>query len=482
MAAKQKVLKQVKQAILIRDQTTSPGNTTLTAAAAKGATALQVAAITNFSVGDTIRVGQGEDMERCTIVAPLTGTTINVANGLDHAHVSGDVVIEQAAYDLGDIVDGSGEFSVTGDSVDVPVSTQRLSLAIMNGFADMTAKLTLPGFSLYNFAHALGMLLAEVTGAQTQASPRQIVSDGTEIAGDINMCLVLVGLAMDNTPVVAELWGVDMDYTGLSLKLSRGAVAGVPLAAAGCGGVLTTVLPDYTILTTLRPTKSDLWDALTEVGYFLDTGTSSTISGTPAADATTITLASAAGFASGDWIKINSGSSVEYHWIDSIATNTLTLRTRLLRAQVNGAVVKKVTPTPMAGCSEDGVSLDFGGSLDKIRFATRKFTAGLRPGAAQLSIGWGLTELSLFNFASAMGIPQSEIANSRLPIGDKVGTSQIEGMYARGTTKGGGNVWLNAWGNDMDVSSLPTSFNNRGTLPTVQLKGKPSSGFQMLSY
>lgn len=482
MAVKQKVVKQLSKLYLTRDATTTPGSTTLNSAAAKGATALTVAAITNFANGDLIRVGQGEEMEIAVINGAPSGNNIPLAYGLTYAHVSGDVVVEQIAYDLGDVSDGGVSMEWAGQVQDISVSTRRLAFTTLNGFVDASMSASLPSFSLYSLAHATGMLLSRVTGTGVTATPRQIVTDGSDFAGEINMGLIAVGTLMDNTACTIELWGVDMDYTGVEFQLTRGVQAAVALKGVGAGGVISTAVPTFAATTTLRPAKGDTWDAMTEVGYFADTGTNNTINGTPAADATSIVLTSAAGFVAGDWIKVGTGDTVEYHWIDSIATNTLTLRTRLLRAQANGTAVRKVTQTAFAGCTPDGVRIRTGGSVSTIRSATKRLSLGVRPGAATVTFGVQLLEISLPMFAYALGIPQADISGGRLPVGDRVATATIEGLYVKGLKQNGLTAQVAVWGCTLDTSGVQAILNNQGDTPFIPLLAKPASGVQFIEY
>src|SRR4051812_27993989 len=112
--AKTKVIKQLNTVLIARDGTGAVGNTTINGAgAAAGATVLPVASTANFAVTDTIRVGSGENVELAVITVVTAGVSLTVADPVTFAHAVGDAVVEQFAYDIGDV---SGGVTVRGQA------------------------------------------------------------------------------------------------------------------------------------------------------------------------------------------------------------------------------------------------------------------------------------------------------------------------------------------------------------------------------
>lgn len=484
MPAKNNVIKQLSKVFLVLDTTGTAGSTTLTADAAVAATALTVAAITNFAAGDLIRIGAGEEMELGVITGAPSGNTINlVSPGLVYAHLTGEAVVEQTAFDLGDVEAGGVSLSFTGESTDVQVATKRLAFTTLRGFLDASVEFSLPTFTLPNIAIAAGILQSVVRGAGTAADPTELTTDGNEFAGVSNASIVAVGTKYDGTYIRAELWGVDFDYTGVNFSLTRGQLAAVPVrAVAAAGGAFFSTNYGFTPSTALVVTKGKVWDSLTEVGFFLDTATTTTVNGALSAGATSLVMTSGTSFADGDWVRIGSGDTAQFLWLGTKSTNTFTLRTRNFRAIGNGLTITKVTPTKFAGISPDGATLSLGGSVEPLRVAERPMSIGIRAGAATVSLAYATVDVSLANIARALGIPSAQVANNRLPVGSLIGAATLEGVYAKGLLQDGNTAWVISAGNAMDVSQVQTVINNSGPAATVPMVVKPSSYVQFLQH
>src|SRR4051812_43442798 len=106
--SKNKVLKQLTTVLMVRDGVGGGfGSTTVGAAGvAPGANLVPVAATTNFAVGDTVRIGSGDNMELGTVAVVNAGVSLQMVDNLTYAHILAEAVVEQVAYDLGDIADG----------------------------------------------------------------------------------------------------------------------------------------------------------------------------------------------------------------------------------------------------------------------------------------------------------------------------------------------------------------------------------------
>lgn len=483
MPAKNNIIQQLSKLYLVQDQTGTFGSTTLTASTAIGATALTVAGITNFASGDVIRVGSGEDLELATITGAPAGNTINVTQGLVYAHATGEAVVEQVGFDLGDVEEAGVTVNFAGESIDIPVSTKRLAFTTLPGFVDASMEFAMPTFTIDNFAHATGTALARVTGSGTPTQPKQVTSDGSEFGGRTNASLVAVGTKFDGSFLRVEMWGVDFDYTGVSFALSRGQLVAVPMrGVASAGGAFFSSNIPWTADVSLRPTKGKVFDALTEAGYFLDTATTTTTTGVTAKDAVLINFTSATSFANDEWFRIGTGDEAQFFQVASKVTNAVTTKTPVYRAIPAGATITKVTATRLAGVGPDGVQVQVGGTVEPLRIAERRLSIGLRMGAANVSAVIPVVDISLENLARVMGIPQSQVAGGRLPVGDQIGTATLEGVYARGLLQDGTIAWVIFAGNAMDVSAVAVTINNSGPAATVPITVKPSSYLQLFQH
>lgn len=489
MPAKTKIVKKVHAVYLHRDKPSGGGSTTLAAAAAAGATSISLTANTNFANGDTVRVGAGEEMELVKINGAITGAgpySAPLESPLTYAHAAGEAVVEQTTYDVGDIEGGGVSVRHQGQSTDVPVATKRLAYTILNGFSDLAAEFRLPGLSLYSFAHATGMLLSAITGSGTVADPRVLATDGNQFNGDTNLGLTLICELMDGSYVAIELWGVDIDYTGIDLQLVRGVLASIPVrCVAAAGGVATTTLPTYTLDTSIRPDKGFVFDALTEVGIFVpetSSAGSSTVAVAAAAAQKTVQLAAVTNFVAGEVAKLNTGDLAEYHEINSVSAPNILLRSPLFRTQPVGATVVEYKRQVFGGISQDGVRLGVGGSVENLRLGTRKMGIGIRGGAATMTLGFGVVDLTLANIAYAMAIAQSQISGGRLPITpSNINGSPIDGAYLKGLLQNGSTVEIRAWGCSQNINEFLAQWAQSGT-PSLPLLLRPASGLQLLNY
>lgn len=484
MSAKQKVLDRLDKLFLVRDAAAG-GDTTLDGAAAAGQKVVPVTSDTGFAVGDTVRVGDGEKLELGVVASVQAGVSITLADNLTYDHEIGEDCVEQTVYDMGDVSDGGVTVTGNGETTDILSAMRRLVFAIANGYVDLTAEFSFPTFTLPNFAVALGMSFGSVKGAGTASSPFSLASDGNEFGEEKNQSLIAIGLTEDGAPIRVELWGVDFDYTGISVQLRRGQAAPISVkAVAAAGGVATTNASAYIANVTKKATKGDVFDALEEAGVFEDdvAGGISTLANAAAKGDTVIDVAvgDGADFDDETWVRIGSGDTVEFHQIDGIASDAITLKTPLLRDQAVGVAVVQQTLTKLAGVSEDGVTLAVGGTVTPIRIAENRLSIGLKLGNATVTISFALVSYSLANLARAFGIDVDQITNNRLPLGNKIGTATIDGLYVRGVLKDGTVFWINSWGNSQDVSNVAAAFTQQG-VPALPLAVKPASGLHLIA-
>lgn len=225
----------------LRDATGTFGSTTLSAAAAAGATTLTVAAITNFAVGEPIRVGSGENTEYVRVhnsTAP-TGTTITLeaSTPLRYAHAIGDAVVELVSTDPGHIEDGGVTLDLSGSVEDVNAATQRMLFGQLTGFLDIAFSFGLLGYNVENIALALGMLETRVLGAGTVADPRTLTVDASQILEQTDIALQFLGARKDGASVRITAMACELDPS-IQFTMARGSKLAIPVKGNSTGGLL----------------------------------------------------------------------------------------------------------------------------------------------------------------------------------------------------------------------------------------------------
>lgn len=482
---KNSVFKALSRAIIHRDKTGTFFSTTLAAAAAAGAGTISTVGNTNGAIGDTIRIGP--EVNRITNIAGAGPYTITLAFPLTFAYAIGETVREMTSFDFGDIEAAGASVRVQGESTDVLVSTQRLVYSILNGYQDFGVEFAFPNLSLHSFPIMLGMLGSVVSGSGTVALPTHFATDGNQFAGEANVAATFEGVLMDGTVAYVEMWGCDVDYSGASLQMALGQLASLPVKMFGFAGVTGQGSPGYTVDATLKPTKAKVLQSLTEVGFFTPLGASplnSTVAtATAAAGQKTLELAAVTNGATGDLVKINTQNLAEYHEISSVSAPNIVLRTNLLRDQPVGTPVVEYTRVPFAGVGEDGCTLDIGGETTPIRTATSRTSLGRRPGPAAITFKFTSIEMTPSQIAYALGIAQSLIVSTRLPItGAVIGAASLDGLYFKGLCEDGSVFELRFWGCVQSITDFLMTWTNQGQVPSLPIEVRPTSGMQVLNY
>jgi hypothetical protein len=489
MSAKDKMLKQLSAVYVSRTATTSPASTTVATAVAVGGLTVSTVSATGIVVGDVVRIGQGDTAE-IAIVTGVSGNDLTIADGgAAFAHPIGDAVVLQSVYDLGDVSDAGATVEFNGEVLDVVVSTRRLLLTTIDGYVAFNASWALPTFSLANIAVALGMPFASVRGSGTSGSWLQLITDGSDWMSEPEQSVIIVSQLMDGTTYREELWGSDFDYTGITFTLGRGVLTSLPMKCfSSSGGMASSAANPYTPLTTFRATKDKVFDAVSEVGLFVDTGApaATTVASGGAINTAAVTLTSGTGLAIGDWLLFGTGENIEIHQIDSVNTGTglVGLKTLFYRAQAAGAVVKKQTATPFAGVSREGVTVSTGGNINPLYVVTKRIQVGARPGTANTEMKMGITDIALTTICQVLGISTSALvsSNTRLNINTNIGSSsQINGVYVKGNLKDQTVAWVVGWGATSVIAQLQTIFSAQGQA-TMPFTAKPSSAIAFFNH
>lgn len=483
MPVKNKLSRILSKVLLLRDMPTPTINTTLAANAAVGALSVTLTSGAGLVNGQILRLGDGEEYEPI-VVGSFAGAVVTLAdtNGLVYAHKSTEPVVSQLAYDLGDPTDKGVVITVNGESVDVNVATRRLVFTIIRGYTDLMAEVELPTMTLQNIAIATGTPFADIAGAGVPTNPLALTMDGNRFGAENNQSLIVISTLMDGTVLREELWGVDADYTGVNLKLGRGALSSVPIRfIASSGYIISTGANPYALTTTFRPTKGKVWDRLTEFGVYIvqpTTPGNSTVASGGVAGTKTVTLASGTNFVAGDVIKFGLEDTSEYHVADTVVGAVVTLLTPFLRDQAVGTTAVEQITFPIASVSEDGVSLGFGGSMTKIRTATRRLNLANRPNLAAITASLGVMELTLAGIARALGLPTSAITGNRMDAATLLGSQSLDGVYCKGFLQDGTAVQVDFWGCSQDLSGLARTMGG-GPPAVIPMKLRPSSGLRL---
>lgn len=462
-SAKNKILLKISQALLARDKASSPATTTLSAGVNVGAATFTVTSATGITIGKLIRLGDGETSEP-VLVTNVSGTTITPARPIQKKHDSGDAVVEQTLYDMGDVA-GTAQLTVNAEVNEMEVETRRLTFALLNGFIDLEAALSLVGLTPWTLAAALGIPFGQIYGTGASGTPYALATDGSEIGTATPQFVFMLGVKMDSTTILLELWAAENDYTGVQVSLGRGQATQIPCKWVGPAAIVDENAVAYVGDTTSRPDKGDLLDSVQEVGIF-EAATSgplsTTLSATAAAGITNPSLTAETNLVAGDWVQINSGDLVEYHQVAS--TGPVVLKTKLYRAHPSGTPVVRQKQTTLGGIVAGSVQFSIGGSTEKIRLENYRATVGLKPGAASIELAFQIADMAAANIARAAGVPQSDVVSNRLLLAENIATVAPSGVYLRGKNKNLETVHLVAAGCSQAIQNMVVQLAKKGVV------------------
>ena len=235
-------------------------------------------------------------------------------------------------------------------------------------------------------------------------------------------------------------------------------------------------------VTTYQANKGKVFGKLTGFGLWVSAAAATAVAvAAGVADGTSLTVADASNIAAESWIAVGTEDGLETHWVASKAANVLTLKTNLLRAQPIGTVVTPITQLAFASITRDGATFALGGQSNPIQVGTRDMAIGTQAESAEASLSARLQELTLAARAYLLGIPQSQIANSRLLTTENLNTAGILAVYAQGVLKDGTVNYLNLWGPVQDLSDVGAELLS-GANTSRPFKALPTSGIQFVQY
>lgn len=429
------------------------GSTTVSTAAAAGATSLVIASGTNFANGDDIRVGTGETMELARIASGGGTTTITLSKPLLFEHLVGEPVVEQGALNIG-VPEAEGfRFTYSAETSDVFAATQRLAFGSLTGYVDVRASWRYPVVTTDVMAMAFGVPRANVIGDGTAAAqtgtvgPRLFTSDGVLFGAITNVNVVAVGTLQDGSPARLELYNFNIDPTGVNVSFARGQLSTVPVAGLASSGVMHFDGAGWTpstIISTAASSKADIFSEITNVQTLTDTGTPTTLAAQATAGSYSVTCAvggpAAAGIVAGDWVRIGT----EWHLVHSVATPVLNLRTQILTTQASGAAVARQSRTTIGGVT-GGFTVANSGSVQVQRSELFRTSLGLKIGNVATAFNFRVNAITPENLMLALGIPASAFANSRLALGSRIAADGAKTLLFTGLTQGGRTVTMCGW-------------------------------------
>lgn len=193
------------------------GDTTVNVAAGEGS---------NFSEGDLIRIGSGEELEIVEIESIATDA-LTVFPGLGFDHDTGVAVVEQEKVDMGHVAEGGVTLEASEDTFEVRASTAQGVL--IERTTGITQRLTWPAilWSMENLAVVMGMAESEVTGSGTASDPDALHWIADKFNSLENASVYAVGTLEDGTNLELRGHNVKFDLNK-SASLARNAVAELP--------------------------------------------------------------------------------------------------------------------------------------------------------------------------------------------------------------------------------------------------------------
>lgn len=163
--------KALSQFGMMDDSTGSFLNTTISASAAEGASAVTPASTTNGSTGDYVRVGGHGNYEVAIVDALTTASAYTLRSQLAYTHSSGEALVELTRTDLGDVNDDGVQWEVTADRTRVDAATQRHAYDHNINHTEYRITVSMENLSEENLLTSLGVPESNVHGAGTSADP-----------------------------------------------------------------------------------------------------------------------------------------------------------------------------------------------------------------------------------------------------------------------------------------------------------------------
>lgn len=198
------VLAEVTEVGVMTDVAASPGNTTLTAGVAAGATLISVASATNFTAGDLFRIGNRPLIEAGEIESIAT-LDFTLKSALGDAYASGEVVREIEDTPIGDVTEDGVAIVFDGGETPVRSGTKYgVYTYIPSGDRAISCPFSLLNVELENFALAAGIVESDITGAGSAVDPYVLHLREDLYDAELERIWYWQGLRVDGTIVRVE--------------------------------------------------------------------------------------------------------------------------------------------------------------------------------------------------------------------------------------------------------------------------------------
>lgn len=438
----------------------SGASSTVNAAAAKDQANLTVAGASSFANGQDIVVGSGETTELCRILSGGGTTSLVMTKNLKYDHPVGDLVTEQAAFQLGTAEADGIKFNIDGETTDVFGVMSRLLYNKVPGFVSFKGSMRMPTPTVDILAVACGVQRSEVIGDGTAAQqtgtvgPRQFWSDGSNFNTLKRGCFFATIQTIDGSWRTFYAFNCAFNPTAMSVQFARGVVANVPFNWVMSGYAIdftnSQFVPSTTVLT-YDATKQDMIAEVVGVDYGV-AGTATTITAQATAGAYQITVASTTGMAAGSIVKLGSGDQAEYHEVHAIVSLVAQLRTQVKRTWASGSAAAPITLTTFSGLSVGGATYSVSGTATERKTETQRAVQDYLLQNITPKWTFALSSLTPENHYLSVGAPSSDYASSVLTFRNAAKNTGLEVVVMRFLALNGKSVKAILWQPVVEVS------------------------------
>lgn len=207
--------------------------------------------------------------------------------------------------------------------------------------------------------------------------------------------------------------------------------------------------------------SDELWTAISEVGIIRDAaaGESDTLNAEAAAGATSLTEATGTNaWATGDILRIGTGSDAEVAYVEAYTTPTITLASALMKTHAAGEPIVEQQKVNIGAAADDGVNRENAVETTEIRASTQAGIYAVLTTSVTGRISFNLLCHSMENVLLTLGIDESNITGAGTAADpyvadinfDEIGTLTNHAIYFTGALKDGTTVQIEAWAADFD--------------------------------
>lgn len=232
--------------------------------------------------------------------------------------------------------------------------------------------------------------------------------------------------------------------------------------------------------------KGELFSHLSFMGVFRDKSTTpgtTTTSAVVDAKSATLPITAVSSFSNGDYVRVDSGETVEILKIQGTPATALPLREPTGMAHDSGVEVVEQVLTNLGNISDAGFRMNLSGDDSAVFSATRGLAVGYLKGNLEMIFEVELEGFNLANIATVLGIPESAITgtgslespHSLFSNGENIRTENDLSFLAQGARKDGKIVNFFMMGVELDFTALTTAL-ARGTPALLPLRGRVTSG------